>query len=210
MLMAAPGIPRYSSACFIVDAKKSWKCLPQRPYVSKTKEKKGSLDISLLKKTSQELFDISPIAAYSLIQKSSREIAPGVDNLRYEHLKQLAGRNSSPAEMEFVRIIAEVLTRFANADIPPQVALYYASPQLIPLVRRSQPGKVRPIVLGPVLIALASRHVLLSDSIKQRVQQMSKLQLGVGVPNGIEQVIHDDDDDYIYSFYRTSSHIITT
>ena len=74
-------------------------------------------------KTSQELFDISPIAAYSLIQKSSREIAPGVDNLRYEHLKQLAGRNSSPAEMEFVRIIAEVLTRFANADIPPQVAL---------------------------------------------------------------------------------------
>ena len=61
---------------------------------------------------------------------------------------------------------------------------------MLPLVRRSQPGKVRPIVLGPVLIALASRHVLPSDSIKQRVQQMSKLQLGVGVPNGIEQVIH--------------------
>ena len=59
---------------------------------------------------------------------------------------------------------------------------------MLPLVRRSQPGKVRPIVLGPVLIALASRHVLLSE--KQRVQQMSKLQLGVGVPNGIEQVIH--------------------
>ena len=77
--------------------------------------------------------------------------------------------------MEFVRIIAEVLTRFANADIPPQVALYYASPQLIPLVRRSQPGKVRPIVLGPVLIALASRHALLSDSIKRRVQQMADL-----------------------------------
>ena len=33
-----------------------------------------------------------------------------------------------------VRTIAEVLTRFANADIPPQVALYYASPQIIPLV----------------------------------------------------------------------------
>ena len=30
MLMAAPGIPRYSSACFIVDVKKSWKCCPQR------------------------------------------------------------------------------------------------------------------------------------------------------------------------------------
>ena len=141
-------------------------------------------------KASQELFDITPIAAYSLIQKSSREIAPGVDNLRYEHLKQLAGRNSSPAEMEFIRIIADVLTRFANADIPPQVALYYASPQLIPLVRRSQPCKVRPIVLGPVLLALASRHVLLSDSVKKRVQQMSTLQLGVGVPNGIEKVIH--------------------
>ena len=92
--------------------------------------------------------------------------------------------------MEFVRIIPEVLTRFSNADIPPQVALYYTSPQLIPLVKRSQLGKVRPIVLGPVLIALASRYVLLSDSIKQRVQQMSKLQLGVGVSNGIEQVIH--------------------
>ena len=34
-------------------------------------------------KTSQELFDIFPIAAHSFIQKSSREIAPGVDNLRY-------------------------------------------------------------------------------------------------------------------------------
>ena len=45
-------------------------------------------------------------------------------------------------------------------------------------------------MLGPVLIALASRLVLLTDSIKQPVQQMSKLQLGVGVPNGIEQVIH--------------------
>ena len=169
-------------------------------------------------KTSQELFDISPIAAHSLTQKSSREIAPGVDYLRYEHLKQLAGCNSSPAEMELVRIIAEVLTRFANADIPPQVALYYASPQLIPLVRRSQPGKVRPIMLGPVLIALASRRVLLSDSIKQRVQQMSKPQLGVGAlrrgacknPSPPSGVLRDDDNDYIYSFYQTSSHIIAT
>ena len=66
---------------------------------------------SLIQKSSRE---IAPIAAHSLIQKSSREIAPGVDNLRYEHLKQLAGRNASPAEMEIVRIIAEVLTRFAN------------------------------------------------------------------------------------------------
>ena len=56
----------------------------------------------------------SPVAAHSLIHESSGETALGLDNLRYEYLKQLAGRNSSPAEMDFVRIIAEVLTSFAN------------------------------------------------------------------------------------------------
>ena len=39
MLMASPGMPRYSSACFIVAAKKSWKDLPQRPYVSKAQRR---------------------------------------------------------------------------------------------------------------------------------------------------------------------------
>jgi hypothetical protein len=74
-------------------------------------------------KNGLESVSVSSMAAFSLIQKSSREIAPGVDNLRYELLKQLAGRNSSPAESEFVRIIAEVLSRFANGDLPPAVAL---------------------------------------------------------------------------------------
>ena len=68
----------------------------------------------------------SPALARTLT-RWSLDFEVGSTNLRYEHLKQLAGRNSSPAEMEFVRFIAEVLTRFANADIPPQVALYYAS-----------------------------------------------------------------------------------
>ena len=135
-----------------------------------------------------EKFNITPQDARTLVFRAGREIAPGVDAMRYELLRQLIGRHSSPAELRFTQHLAFVLTALANADLPKEVSQYLAGPELIALQQRN---KVRPIALGIVLRSLASKFVLNSQLCRQvNHSYLGKLQKGINISNGLEQVIH--------------------
>ena len=133
-------------------------------------------------------FHISPQDARSLVFRAGREIAPGVDAMRYELLRQLIGRHSSPAELRFTELLAFILTAIANADLPSPVSRYLAGPELIAL---QQGTKIRPIALGIVLRSLASKFILTSLASRQvNHAHLGQLQKGINISNGLEQIVH--------------------
>ena len=129
---------------------------------------------------------ISGDAAFTLVRKSRALVAPGADGLRYEHLKFLVGKNSSPAEISFCTVLGQVLSLLANAAVPPEVSLHFAGSELIPLMT----NKIRPIVLGLSLRALASKFIQQSEPIKLQNRSMSNIQKGSNISNGIDKIIH--------------------
>jgi hypothetical protein len=124
----------------------------------------------------------------SLLKTAGNMVTPGLDGLRYEHLRMLVGASELPAEVEIGNLFAQLLTLIANGTIPQEISRYFASSALFPLA--VNPTKIRPIIFGFTLRALASKYIQHSDAIKARCAAMEHIQKGANVKNGVEKVIH--------------------
>lgn len=94
-----------------------------------------------------------------VIRKMKNAIAPGLDGLRYEHLKQLIGKANEqlPDEYTFSDNLAQVCTLILNSKLPVEVAHFLSDNKLIALGKSN--FDVRPIGIGSTLRKIVSTIV---------------------------------------------------
>ena len=121
---------------------------------------------------------------YVLVSKQKQLIAPGADNLRYEHLKFLMGpiTDKEADEKEFGDNLAHIITMLLNSKIPVAVQPLFADCQLI------AGEKCRPISPSSVFRKLAAFCMLENVKEKSRKYFASGLQEALN-KNGMENVI---------------------
>ena len=125
----------------------------------------------------------------SIIRKTKLTVRPGLDKLRYEHVKTLAGYSVEPAydEDRFCELLAQVLTIILRGQTPPVISALLSDNELIALPKSDT--DIRPIGIGSTLRKLAALVVM------NRLQSFNKkhfsyLQYGMK-SNGMEQIIHN-------------------
>jgi hypothetical protein len=114
----------------------------------------------------------------------------GLDHLRYEHLLALI-RDSKHADDDhatalFGELLAEILSKVANAQIPAAVLPAFRDNELFAAAKKN--GDVRPIGIAGVLRKLAT--ILAMQSVKEVIETRFKdLQFGMD-KNGAEKIIN--------------------
>ena len=119
--------------------------------------------------------------------KGKAMVKPGVDKLRYEHLKAMIGRNSepSPQEEEFCTLFAELLTLIIRGEYPVDIKCMLRDNELIALDKGND--DIRPIGMGETI-----RKVVSSVAFKRTAAfNSTHLRHQYGLKrNGAEHIIH--------------------
>ena len=110
--------------------------------------------------------DSSTIAAVDkcvlrdIIKKCKLTVRPGLDKLRYEHVKALAGycSESSIEEDVFCDRLASILTLIIRGDIPEPISHVLSDNELIAIPKG--PADIRPIGIGSTLRKLAALVIM--------------------------------------------------
>jgi hypothetical protein len=108
-------------------------------------------------------FNITPDRVRNFILNRSLLKRPGIDKLRYDHLRALIGHGGqhNPDEEEFADLLASIIGLLLHTSAPPEIYEYLRDNEIIALPKAN--GDIRPIGMGSVLRKLCSL-VLLSDT----------------------------------------------
>ena len=87
--------------------------------------------------------NFTPNDVRSYVNKLGNLIAPGTDKFRFEQLRQLLGGANNEIGNKFCIALTPFLLRIARGTIPPDIAAFLASGNLIALEKGD--GKLRPI-----------------------------------------------------------------
>ena len=74
-----------------------------------------------------------------------------------------------------------------SGNAPTEFAPYFASAPLVPVQKKD--GSLRPIAVGGVLRRIVSK-ICVKKILHRAISYLSPVQLGVGIPNGIEAIVH--------------------
>jgi hypothetical protein len=107
----------------------------------------------------------------------------GRSGLRVNHLLNLI----SPNIPSFLDKLTAVLNIAASGKAPKDFAPFLASAPLVPLYKKDQ--SIRPIAVGEVLRRIISK-VALRKAMSRVVDYLCPLQVGVGLSNGAEAIVH--------------------
>ena len=123
--------------------------------------------------------------------------SPGICGLRYDHLKQCIGKQSTIIEQTFLKHLTRFLTLISNAQLPEGFMIFLGVGHLIALPKpNNTPGDCRPITMGEVFRRIVS-SLLLRQNQPTIDALMGDLQLGVGNKCGADKIIH------LLSYYVT-------
>jgi hypothetical protein len=124
----------------------------------------------------------------TVIQKCKKLVRPGLDKLRYEHLRTLVGYGAEPSdqEAEFSRLFAKIITFVLRGEIPHSISLVLSENELIALPKSDT--DVRPIGIGSTIRKVAALMAFKQlDTFND--DHFSTLQYGLK-QSGIEHVVH--------------------
>jgi hypothetical protein len=105
-----------------------------------------------------ELVKVSLHDVRRVIRKAANLKAPGLDLLRFEHLKQLIGKGPEPApgdETVFCDLLAKIIDLLIAGEVPAQVLPAFRDNVLCPLPKGEQ--DIRPIGMGALYRKIASK-----------------------------------------------------
>ena len=132
-----------------------------------------------------------PLSLYSLnvfkaALKFKKGTAPGPSGLRPEHLRVILQSPTTRRESASTNL-TRLLNKMVAGKVPPEVAPYLCGARLH--AAKKKKGGIRPIAVGNLLRRLASKCVASAVADKARAH-LSPHQLGVGVQNGCEAIVH--------------------
>lgn len=126
----------------------------------------------------------------STIAKCKNLTRPGIDQLKFEHLKALIGNHfgkQEPDEVEYSNILAHIIELIANADHPAEVGYAFRENELIAIPKGSN-GDIRPIAMGSTYRKLASK-LWFNKMTEFNSNYFQKYQYGLK-KKGMELIIH--------------------
>ena len=88
---------------------------------------------------------------------------------------------------DFLKELTSLFTIMINGGAPVELAPYISSAPLVPILKKD--GKIRPIAIGEILRRICSKLAVRSV-VNEVSEYLSPLQVGVGVSNGIESILH--------------------
>ena len=116
-----------------------------------------------------------------LLHKFDKDTASGRSGLRVQHLLEMIAVDET-----FAEALSVALNTILAGKAPNEFASIFSSAPLVPLVKKD--GSLRPIAVGEVLRRLLSK-ICLHKVMSQAVDYLSPLQVGVGVPHGVEAIL---------------------
>ena len=155
--------------------------------------------INSVKLSGDERVKFSTESLLKSIKNKKKGVSHGFDKLTWEILQQLVGRepDQSSDQVEFIQLLAKVLSLIANGDMPDEVA-----PALRDNHIMGVGVKVRPVLLCNTLRKLVTG--LLLESTREKVAVMFDGIQYSSMKNGVEHVIHslrahmDTSDDDLF------------
>ncbi len=111
-----------------------------------------------------------------------KDTACGRSGMRASHLLETLHLGTNLDE-EFLKHVNNLV----QGKAPPELAAFYASASLIAL--RKKDSSIRPIAIGEIIRRLTSKICLRRVTAKAR-RYLAPYQLGIGVPNAIETILH--------------------
>ena len=113
--------------------------------------------------------------------------AGGRDGLRPQHLMDILQCPLSRSRDLYLKRLTAYVNISLAGKLPASIATFITSAPVYPLIKNG--GGVRPIAVGEVLRRLTSK--LASSAVRHTaVEHLSPLQVGVGIKNGTEAIIH--------------------
>jgi hypothetical protein len=125
---------------------------------------------------------ISKDDVMAAIKSFKKNAAPGRSGLRASHLINCVAGNS-----DFISNLTKIIQSMIDGKVPIVLAPLIAGGPLIPLLKKD--GGIRPITIGEILKRITSK-IALRKTVKKFQALTEGIQLGVGIKNGIEAVIH--------------------
>ena len=127
----------------------------------------------------------------TVIQKSlisfPKGSAPGPSGLRHSHISDALSCPSPHRASSFLSHLTAFINLLISGDIPPVVRPHISCAALIAVKKKN--GGIRPIAVGEIFCRLASK-CLCSLHRSYIANTLPPLQVGVGVSNGCEAVVH--------------------
>jgi hypothetical protein len=131
--------------------------------------------------------NIPPASIVALLSSIRKHPAPGITNLRYDHIRQCIGSSSTPDEQEFLTRLQRFLMLIANARLPLTFMRFIGSSVLLALPKTGH--GIRPIAMGDVFRRMTSS--LIQRHFQSQINNiMLPLQLGIGASCGVEKIFH--------------------
>jgi hypothetical protein len=158
----------------------------------------SALEATNLIDSARTAFEIHGDRLRSWIHNKKDFVTPGLDNVRWEHLRQLIGRGGieRPDEERFAELLADILVLLIDVtEVPTEVYDALRDNALIAIPKGN--GDVRPIGMGSTIRKLCSIAFLSHTHKNQHAATTSTfnsshfhpIQYGLQ-PKGTEQVIH--------------------
>lgn len=125
----------------------------------------------------------------SIIRDAPRLKAPGIDMLRYDHLKSLVGKGveAHGNEAVFSDLLTEVVNVIIAGEVPTEVMPALRDNHQVALLKPN--GDIRPIGMGSVIRKIASSVCFQYTQQEFNKRHFVKDQLAL-VPGGIEHAVH--------------------
>lgn len=95
----------------------------------------------------------------AIIRKANNLTSPGIDKLRYEHLKSLIGKGVKPqvgGEAEFCELLTRFVSLIARGELPAVILPAVRNNSLLALPKKQGSDDIRPIGMGAVYRKIAS------------------------------------------------------
>uniref|UniRef100_A0A1X7SS29 Reverse transcriptase domain-containing protein n=1 Tax=Amphimedon queenslandica TaxID=400682 RepID=A0A1X7SS29_AMPQE len=128
-----------------------------------------------------------PASVLSSIKSFPTDTAPGPSGLRASHLKEAVCCPSPSRAQATLLQLSHLINFLSSGACPPPIVPYLCGATLLASPKKS--GGLRPIAIGEVIRRLVSK-CLASFIMPQVRQSLPPHQLGVGVSNGAESLVH--------------------
>ncbi len=137
-----------------------------------------------------EMFAIDEHRVHSLLRKLSRMVAPGLDGIRYNHLRNLVSSDEAgdPVRYGFLELLTKLINVYLSGRLPTGLNAFIASAEIFPLSKKN--GGIRPIMLINSFRKLAALCVVEQFGSDMNMQYFRNLQLGICRKFGMESIIH--------------------
>jgi len=122
----------------------------------------------------------------SFIRRRAKGSAPGPSGWTYDLLAQIVGNANIRTAIGLIMMDLE------NGRMPPALKPYMLGCTMVALIKRANAqvrGNLRPIAIGETFWRLATAHTLAHHEDTTR-SHLAPFQFGIGVPGGVERIIH--------------------